>query len=97
MGWNTWPVIGLSLQGLFAPLFGLHIWTLRLSSALIGTLGVLVTYLLARELFAPRRRCSRALLFADLPHGHRLQPRSASRTRRCSASSRWRFFFCGAR
>jgi 4-amino-4-deoxy-L-arabinose transferase-like glycosyltransferase len=51
MGWNTWPVVGLSLQGLFGPLFGIHIWTLRLSSALMGTLGVLATYLLARELY----------------------------------------------
>ena len=64
MGWNTWPAIGLSLQGLFAPLFGVHMWTLRLSSALMGTLGVLFTYLLARELYAPRVACFAALLFA---------------------------------
>src|SRR5205814_3949434 len=64
MGWNTWPAIGLSLQGLFAPLFGLHLWTLRLASALMGTLGVLATYLLARELLAPRAALLAALLFA---------------------------------
>jgi hypothetical protein len=64
MGWNTWPVIGLSLQGVFAALFGVHIWTLRLSSALMGTLGVLFTYLLARELFAPRVALFAAILLA---------------------------------
>lgn len=64
MGWNTWPVIGLSLQGLFAPLFGVHMWALRLSSALMGTLGVLAVYLLARELFTPRAGLFAALLFA---------------------------------
>jgi dolichyl-phosphate-mannose-protein mannosyltransferase/PA14 domain-containing protein len=64
MGWNTWPAVGLSLQGLFAPLFGLHLWTLRLSSALMGTLGVLATYLLTRELFARRAALLATLLFA---------------------------------
>ena len=64
MGWNTWPVIGLSLQGLLVPFGGLHIATLRLSSALLGTLGVLVTYLLARELSGPRLALLGALLFA---------------------------------
>jgi hypothetical protein len=64
MGWNTWPVIGLSLQGLFAPLFGLHMWTLRLSSAFMGTLGVLATYLLTRELLTRRAACFAAILFA---------------------------------
>ena len=64
MGWNTWPVIGLSLEGLFGPFFGIHIWTLRLSSAFLGTLGVLITYLLARELFTPRTAWIAALLFA---------------------------------
>ena len=64
MGWNTWPVIGLSLQGLLVPLRGLDIATLRLSSALLGTLGVLMTYLLARELSGPRLALLAALLFA---------------------------------
>jgi hypothetical protein len=64
MGWNTWPVIGLSLQGLFAPVAGLGITTLRLSSALLGTLGVLATYLLARELSGPRLALLAACLFA---------------------------------
>ncbi len=64
MGWNTWPVVGLSLQGLFGPLLGIHMWTLRLSSALMGTLAVLTTYLLARELFAPRTALFAAFLFA---------------------------------
>ncbi|HSP99947.1 MAG TPA: glycosyltransferase family 39 protein [Candidatus Dormibacteraeota bacterium] len=64
MGWNTWPVIGLSLQGLLVPLRGLDIVALRLSSALLGTLGVLMTYLLARELSGPRLALLAALLFA---------------------------------
>jgi 4-amino-4-deoxy-L-arabinose transferase-like glycosyltransferase len=50
--------------GLLVPLGGLHIATLRLSSALLGTLGVLVTYLLARELSGPRLALLGALLFA---------------------------------
>jgi len=64
MGWNTWPIVGLSLQGLFAPLLGLHMWTLRLSSALMGTVGVLATYLLTRELLARRAAVLAAVLFA---------------------------------
>jgi Dolichyl-phosphate-mannose-protein mannosyltransferase/PA14 domain len=64
MGWNTWPAIGLSLQGLFAPVFGLHLWTLRLSSAFMGTIAVLATYLLARELFTTRAALFAAFLFA---------------------------------
>jgi hypothetical protein len=64
MGWNTWPAIGLALQGLFAPLLGIHMWTLRLSSALMGTLGVLAVYLLARELYTPRAALFAACLFA---------------------------------
>jgi hypothetical protein len=64
MGWNTWPVIGLSLQGVFAPLLGFSHTTLRLSSALMGTLAVLATYLLARELATPVFAMLAALLFA---------------------------------
>lgn len=64
MGWNTWPMIGLSVQGLFAPLLGLSTTTLRLSSALMGTLAVGATYLLARELFTPRVALLSALLLA---------------------------------
>jgi hypothetical protein len=64
MGWNTWPVIGLALEGLFLPLRGLDITALRLSSALFGTLAVLMTYLLARELAGPRLALLAALLFA---------------------------------
>lgn len=64
MGWNTWPVIGLSLQGLLAPLAGLDVTTLRLSSALFGTLAVAATYLLARELSGPRLALLAGLLFA---------------------------------
>lgn len=64
MGWNTWPVVGLSLQGLLVPLAGLDVAALRLASALLGTLGVLVTYLLARELSGPRLALLAALLFA---------------------------------
>jgi hypothetical protein len=64
MGWNTWPVVGLSWQGLFAPLVGLDIATLRLSSALMGTLAVLATYLLARELYTPRVALLAAVLLS---------------------------------
>ena len=64
MGWNTWPVVGLSLQGIFVPWLGLHMTTLRLSAALFGTLGVLVTYLLARELGSWRLALPAAVLFA---------------------------------
>lgn len=64
LGWNTWPVIGLSLQGLFAPVIGLHTTALRASSALMGTLAVLMTYLLARELFSPRAALLAAALLA---------------------------------
>jgi 4-amino-4-deoxy-L-arabinose transferase-like glycosyltransferase len=64
MGWNTWPWIGISLQGLFGPFFGLTITTMRLSSALMGTLAIGATYLLVRELFTPRLAVLAALLFA---------------------------------
>jgi hypothetical protein len=64
MGWNTWPLIGLGLQGLFVPLLGLDVTALRASSALMGTLGVLATYLLARELSGPRLALCAALLLA---------------------------------
>lgn len=64
MGWNTWPAIGLALEGLFMPLRGLDVTTLRLSSALFGTLGVLMTYLLARQLAGARVALLSAILFA---------------------------------
>jgi hypothetical protein len=64
MGWNTWPVVGLSLQGLFAPVLGIHMTTLRLSSVLMGTLSVLTTYLLARELLGARAALIGAVLLA---------------------------------
>jgi dolichyl-phosphate-mannose-protein mannosyltransferase/PA14 domain-containing protein len=64
MGWNTWPLVGLSLQGVFAPLLGLRTATLRLSSALMGTLAVPVTYALARRLYRPRVALCAAVLLA---------------------------------
>ncbi len=64
MGWNTWPVVGLSVQGMFAPLLGLSTWSLRLSSALMGTLAVAATYLLARQMFSARVAFIAALLLA---------------------------------
>ncbi|MEO8604294.1 MAG: glycosyltransferase family 39 protein [bacterium] len=64
MGWNTWPAIGLTLQGALVPLLGLGVTALRASSALMGTLGVLATYLLARELSGPRLALCAALLLA---------------------------------
>jgi len=64
MGWNTWPVIGMSLQGIFAPWLGMSTVTLRLSSAMVGTLAVGTTYLLARELSGRRLACLAALLLA---------------------------------
>jgi hypothetical protein len=64
MGWNTWPAISMVVEGLFAPLMGLDVTALRASSALMGTLGVLVTYLLARELGGPRLALCAAVLLA---------------------------------
>jgi hypothetical protein len=64
MGWNGWAVIGLSLQGMLAPLLGLRVGTLRLASALFGSLAVGATYLLARELFTRRTAVFAALLLA---------------------------------
>jgi 4-amino-4-deoxy-L-arabinose transferase-like glycosyltransferase len=64
MGWNTWSVLGLSVQGLFAPLLGVETTTLRLSSALMGTLAVGATYWIARELFTPRVALLSAVLLA---------------------------------
>ena len=64
MGWNDWAVIGLSLQGLLAPVLGLRISTLRLASALFGSLAVGATYLLTRELFTRRTAVFAALLLA---------------------------------
>lgn len=64
MGWNTWPMIGLALQGLLIPVAGVDIATLRLSSALMGTLSVLATYLLARQLGGARLALLAGLLYA---------------------------------
>lgn len=64
MGWNGWAVIGLSLQGILAPVLGLRINTLRLASALFGSLAVGATYLLTRELFTRRTAIFAALLLA---------------------------------
>lgn len=64
LGWNTWPVLALSVQGLFAPFVGLQVHALRLSSALVGTLAVLATYLLARELLTVRVALVAAFLLA---------------------------------
>jgi 4-amino-4-deoxy-L-arabinose transferase-like glycosyltransferase len=64
MGWNNWAVMGLSLQGILAPVLGLRINTLRLASALFGSLAVGATYLLARELFTRRTAIFAALLLA---------------------------------
>jgi 4-amino-4-deoxy-L-arabinose transferase-like glycosyltransferase len=51
MGWNSWSNVGISLQGIFVPFFGYNTATLRMASALMGTLAVVTTYLLGRELF----------------------------------------------
>ena len=64
MGWNTWPNLGMALQGLFTPLFGVHTTTLKMSSAFVGTLAVVTTYVLARELFSRRVAVLTAVLFA---------------------------------
>ena len=64
MGWNTWPNLGMALQGLFTPLFGVHTTTLKMSSAFVGTLAVATTYMLARELFSRRVAVLTAVLFA---------------------------------
>ena len=64
MGWNTWSGLGLWLQGMFVPVLGLNLVTLRLSSALMGTLSVLTTYLLTRELLGKRAAWIAAILLA---------------------------------
>jgi 4-amino-4-deoxy-L-arabinose transferase-like glycosyltransferase len=64
MGWNSWPVVGMALQGIFAPFAGLNTTSLRLSSSLSGTLSILTTYLLARQLFSPRTAILAGSLFA---------------------------------
>lgn len=64
MGWNSWPVLGMVLQGIFGLFFGVDTTTLRLSSAVAGTLAVLFTYVLAREMFSPRVALISAVLFA---------------------------------
>lgn len=64
MGWNSWPIVGMALQGIFAPVLGVDTTSLRLSSALAGTFAVLFAYLLTRELFSPRVALLSAVLFA---------------------------------
>lgn len=64
MSWNNWPVIGISLQGALVPVLGLSTLTLRLSSAMVGTLAVITTYLLTRELRTQQLALLAALLFA---------------------------------
>jgi len=64
MGWNTWARLGIWAQGLFVPILGLDLTTLRMSSALFGTAAVGSTYLLGRELFGARLALLAALLFA---------------------------------
>lgn len=64
MGWNSWPVLGMVVQGIFGLVLGVDTTSLRLSSAIAGTVAVLLTYLLARELFSPRMALLSAVLFA---------------------------------
>jgi len=64
MGWNTWPNLGMGLQGIFTPLLGVHTTNLRLSSALAGTIAVITTYALGREMLSRRVALTAALLFA---------------------------------
>jgi len=64
MGWNSWPVACMALQGIFGPLIGLSTTALRLSSSLSGSLAILTTYLLARQLFSVRMALLTGVLFA---------------------------------
>ena len=64
MGWNTWSMVGLSLQGMFGPWLGLNTVSVRLASALFGTVAVLTTYLLTRDLFDRRTALLAATLLA---------------------------------
>lgn len=64
MSWNTWPMIGIALQGVFIPVLGWGSTVLRLSSALSGTLAVAMTYLLARHLYSRQVAVLAAVLFA---------------------------------
>ncbi|MBI3784596.1 MAG: glycosyltransferase family 39 protein [Deltaproteobacteria bacterium] len=64
MGWNSWSNVGLALQGILVPFFGLHTTTLRMSSALMGTLAIATTYLAGREIFDRRVAFMAAAFFA---------------------------------
>ncbi len=64
MGWNTWPNLGMALQGIFTPVLGIHTTTLKMSSALAGTFAVVTTYILSRELLSRRVAVFVAILFA---------------------------------
>ncbi len=64
MGWNTWSMLGLSLQGMLGAVLGLSTVSLRLASAVFGSLTVLVTYLLGRELFDRRTAVLAAAILA---------------------------------
>lgn len=64
LGWNTWSMIGLGLQGLFGPWLGLNTFSVRLAATLFGSITVLATYLLSRELFDRRTAVLAAALLA---------------------------------
>jgi hypothetical protein len=53
-GWYGLPMAGYGLPALVMRVAGANLYGLRLSSVLIGTLGVLLTYALARELVFSR-------------------------------------------
>jgi len=60
----TLASMAMAVQAVFVPLLGLHTTALRLSSSLVGTLAILATYCLGRELFTPRIAVLAAILFA---------------------------------
>ena len=51
------PVLTYWLVAASFKLFGIADWSARLTPALFGTLTVLLTYLLGRRRWEPRRRC----------------------------------------
>jgi 4-amino-4-deoxy-L-arabinose transferase-like glycosyltransferase len=69
VGWYGLPVAGYGLPVPFMRLVGADLYGLRLSSVVIGTLSVLVTYALAREI-GGRRMAFLAAGFLAVAHAH---------------------------
>ena len=70
-GWANLPMLGYAWEGSFVKVFGDSLFSLRLSSAVLGTISILLTGLLGRELFNTRVGvASSALLSVSHVHFH---------------------------